>query len=304
MTEPTSWGGYWPAATTPFGRNGELDETAWRESVELYASFGVHGLLANGSSGEWFSQTHDERRRVAEIAAEQANGRFTVVVGCTAYTPSEVITLARDAAAAGVDGVLFTPPPYARPSEAEVLAFYEEVASRIEIPIMAYNWPRGTAVNMSTDLISSLTKIPNIVSIKDSTPDYQEHLDTLKQVGRDSQFFANYISRLGIAVLTELGGSGSIEGGALCAEHGVAFYEAFWRGDLDDARTHAEIYDAQLSSFIGYNFAGRFATQIPQIKAAMRLLGQPGGYPRRPYLDLDDAQTDRLRAHLKELRML
>lgn len=300
----TTWQGYWPAATTPFGRNGDLDETAWRESLDLFASFGVHGVLVNGSSGEWFSQTNAERRRVAEIAVEQVNGRFPVVVGCTGYTPETVVSVAKDAVAAGTDGVLFTPPPYARPGEDEVLAFYREVAAQVGAPIMAYNWPRGTGIDMSTDLIAALAQIPNVISIKDSTPDYQEHLGTLQRLGRNSQFFANYISKIGIGVLTELGGSGSIEGGALCAERGVAFFEAYWRGDIEAAREHGKVYDQQLSSFIGYDFAGRFGTQIPQIKAAMRLLGQPGGYCRRPYRDFDEEQTARLAAHLRSLGML
>lgn len=221
MSKNREWRGYWPASTTPFGRNGELDEQAWRESLQLMVAAGVHGVLVNGSSGEWFSQTVAERKRVAEIAAEEAGPSIPVVIGCTAYTPTEVIDLARSASSVGADGVLFTPPPYARPSENETFEFYETVAHAVEIPIMAYNWPRGTAVNMSTDLIERIAHLPNVKSIKDSTPDYAEHLTTLQRVGRDSAFFANYISRLGIGVMTELGGVGSIEGGWLCHESGV-----------------------------------------------------------------------------------
>lgn len=304
MTKNRAWRGYWPAATTPFTRSGELDEQAWREGLRLMVEAGAHGLLVNGSSGEWYAQTRDERYRVAEIAVEEAGSAIPIVVGCTAYTPAEVIDLAGAAATAGADGVLFTPPPYARPNEDETFEFYREIAEAIDLPIMAYNWPRGTAVNMSTDLIEKIASLPNVKSIKDSTPQYDEHLVTLQRVGRKSAFFANYISRLGIGVMNELGGVGSIEGGWLCAKNGVAFFEAYWRGDLEEARRLGDIYDAQLSSFIGYNFAGRFGTQISQIKAAMRLMGQPGGYPRAPYRDLDSDALAALRAHLKSLGML
>lgn len=304
MNTEKIWRGYWPAATTPFGKDGSLDEQAWRESLRHMVSVGAHGVLVNGSSGEWFSQTTAERQRVADISVEEAGARIPVVVGCTSYTPSEVVALAAHASSIGADGVLFTPVPYARPSEPEILDFYRTVAESVDIPIMVYNWQRGTAIDMSTDLMEKILQLPNIGAIKDSTPDYAQHLSTLHRLGRKTPFFANYISRLGIGVMTELGGVGSIEGGYLCHEHGVAFFEKYWAGDLDAAREHADIYDRQLNSFIGYNFAGRFGTQIPQIKAAMRLMGLPGGYCRSPYLDLDADAVARLREHLTSLGML
>lgn len=223
MENSRAWKGYWPASVTPFGKDGSLDTVAWRELLDLYKEQGVHGVLVNGSSGEWFAQSTSERKTVAEIAVEQAAGAYPVVIGCSQFTPDAVIELAAHAASVGADGVLFTPPPYAAPTELEILHFYQRVASSVDIPIMAYNWPRGTAVDMSTDLIGQLIEIPTVVSVKDSTPHYDQHLKTLAAHGRDSAFFASYISRLGIGVLAELGGSGSIEGGALGAEHGVAF---------------------------------------------------------------------------------
>ncbi|MCU1482829.1 MAG: Dihydrodipicolinate synthase [Subtercola sp.] len=304
MSDITPWRGYWPAATTPFEKAGPLDEIAWREQIDLYTSFGVHGVLVNGSSGEWFAQTLAERKRVAEIAVEQVNGAYPVVVGCSSFTPDAVVQLADHAAAAGADGVLFTPPPYAAPNEREIFLFYEEVAARTSIPIMVYNWPRGISLDMSQELLGKLARLDGVVSIKDSTPDYGRHLETLAALGSESVFFANYISRLGIGVMTELGGSGSIEGGALCAAEGIAFFNSFWAGDLEAARMHATVYEAQLASFIGYNFGGRFGSQIPQIKAAMRMLGQPGGYSRRPYQELDEAGLAGLRANLVAQHLL
>lgn len=303
MTD-TPWKGYWPASITPFGKDGSLDVTAWRELLDLYRALGVHGVLVNGSSGEWFAQSPQERRQVAEIAVEQADGAFPVVVGCSQFTPAAVAELASHAETIGADGVLFTPPPYVNPTEAEILHFYQEVAEAVEIPIMVYNWPRGTVVDLSPGLLADLARIPNVVSIKDSTPDYAKHLSTLATLGGTVGFFADYISRLGVGVLTQLGGSGSIEGGALGAAHGVAFYECMWSGDLEGARGHADPYAAQLSDLVGYNFAGRFGSQIAQIKAAMRMLGQPGGYCRRPLDELDDGAQAALRAVLQRHGLL
>lgn len=303
-TDSEAWGGYWPALTTPFTQSGALDETAWRETLHHMSSIGIHGALVNGSSGEWFSQTTQERRRVAEIAVEEANGDYTIVVGCSGYTPDQVLEVASHAADVGADGILFTPPPYARPDEREILEFYRTVVGRAELQTMVYNWPRGTGVDMSTELMASLAALPGVKAIKDSTPDYGAHLGTLQRLGGKSEFFANYISRLGIGVLSELGGHGSIEGGALCAADGIAFYKAYWQGDLEGARRFADRYEARLQGLIGENFAGRFGTQIPQIKAAMRMMGQPGGFCRSPYRELDADQTARLRKQLIKLELL
>ncbi len=251
MIDATPWRGYWPAATTPFTRSGELDLGAWREELQLFVDLGVHGVLVNGSSGEWFSQTLDERRQVAEVAVEAVDGAFPIVVGCTGFTAEAVFEVARGAADAGADGILFTPPPYVAPNEREILAFYTEVHDATDIPIMVYNWPRGTAVDLSTDLIAELIELPRVISVKDSTPDYQQHLTTLARLGRRSGFFANYISRLGLGVLGELGGDGSIEGGALGARDGVRFWESYWAGDLEAARQAADSYDAQITELVG-----------------------------------------------------
>ena len=123
-----TWRGYWPAAPTPFAADGRLDEEALRALVELYVEQGVHGMLVNGSTGEWFSQSPAERRRVASIAVQQVAGRCPVVIGVSAYTAIEAAELARHAASIGADGVLATVPPYVHPDPDETLVFYQQVS--------------------------------------------------------------------------------------------------------------------------------------------------------------------------------
>ena len=125
------WKGYWVAAPTPFMRDGAFDEGAWRKLLRLYHRQGVHGVLVNGTTGEWFSQADAERRRVAEIAVEELKGRMPVVIGCTTYTAAHTSDLGRHAREIGADGILSTPPPYAAPSTREVVAFYKAVAERV-----------------------------------------------------------------------------------------------------------------------------------------------------------------------------
>ena len=105
------WKGDWVAAPTPFTVQGILDENALRSVLRLYHDQGVHGVLINGTTGEWFSQTEAERRRVAEVAVEELGGKIPVVVGCTTFTPSQTIALGLHAREIGADGMLSTPPP-------------------------------------------------------------------------------------------------------------------------------------------------------------------------------------------------
>lgn len=289
-----TWRGYWPASVTPFAADGSVDYEAIDELCDLYQRLGVHGVLVNGSSGEWYAQTSDERNGVARRFIENLASIIPVVVCCTTFTARDTSALARGALAAGASGIAFSPPPYARPDERELLNFFEVAAAEIDGPVMIYNWPRGTGIDIPLHLMQEIAGIPNVKAIKDSTPDYGQHLQNLQTV-RGVDFFAHYISRIGLGVLQEVGGSGSIDGGSLGAPFGVPFYEAYWRGDLEEARGWAVRYDSFLSDLVGPGFVGRYASQVPQIKAAMALLHQPGGVARAPMM----APTNEALEHLR-----
>ena len=217
--DDVSWHGYWPAAPTPFTAEGALDEDAWRALLRLYVRQGVHGVLVNGSTGEWFSQSPAERRRVAEIAVAEVAGRVPVVVGVTAYTPAEAIGLARHAADTGAAGVLATPPPYVHPGAEEILGFFAEVSAATDLPFMVYNWPRGVTVDIGDhpDLVRRLADLPQVAAIKDSTGDWLRMLATVEAVADQVRVFGSFLHRRGLAVLLELGGDGNIDGGGLGA---------------------------------------------------------------------------------------
>jgi 4-hydroxy-tetrahydrodipicolinate synthase len=112
--EDVDWHGYWPACPTPFTADGALDLESLRALVEWYVGQGMHGIFVNGTSGEWFSQSPEERRLVAETAIDQVAGRVTVVIGCTSLTAKEAAELGRHAIAAGADGIGSTPPQLGR----------------------------------------------------------------------------------------------------------------------------------------------------------------------------------------------
>jgi 1-pyrroline-4-hydroxy-2-carboxylate deaminase len=282
------WKGYWAAAPTPFTASGALDEEAWRGVLRLYLSQGVHGVLANGTTGEWFSQTEAERRRVAEIAVEELSGRIPIVVGCTTFTPAGTVALARHAQQIGANGVLSTPPPYAAPTPREIVAFFAAISDQVDVPIMVYNWPRGVSVEITAQTALELARIEHVVALKDSTANQARALATLERVRDKLRVFGSFISRVGLGVLRGLGGDGNIDGGDLGARFAVAFYEAVWRGDFAAATIEADHYVTLMSQLIRPDWSGRFASPQAQLKAAMNLLGQPGGHVRPPLLALDD----------------
>ncbi|WP_405730742.1 dihydrodipicolinate synthase family protein [Streptomyces sp. NBC_01537] len=283
-----SWRGYWPAAPTPFAADGSLDESAWRALLRLYAEHGVHGVLVNGTTGEWFSQTPEERRRVAEIAVAELSGRVPVVIGCGAFTAAECVRYGEHARSIGADGILTTPPPYAHPSQEEIYAFYRTLAEAVDLPLMVYNWPRGTAVDITVDTLTRLAGLDTVVAVKDSSGDELKVADTCAALAGRVQVFGRFIHRRGMAVMAEFGGAGNIDGGGLGAPFAVPFYEAFWAGDMDRAREWSARYERLVSLLVNGDYSSRFASPTSQLKAAMRLLGQPGGHVRPPLLPLED----------------
>jgi dihydrodipicolinate synthase/N-acetylneuraminate lyase len=284
------WHGYWPAAPTPFTADGALDETAWADLIELYVTHGVHGVLVNGSTGEWFSQTTTERQRVVEIAVEVAARRVPIVVGVSSYTAAESSALARHAAAAGADGLLATPPPYVHPSPDEIVTFYDRVSSATDLPFMVYNWPRGVAVDIAglPGLTERLADLDQVVAIKDSTGDWLRMLSTVEAVSARVRVFGSFLHRRGLAVLLGLGGDGNIDGGGIGAPFAVPYYQAVERGDRASAEVHVDRYVSLSGSLIRPDYSGVFASPVAQLKAAMALLGQPGGHVREPLLPLTD----------------
>lgn len=286
-----TWHGYWPAAPTPFTADGALDEQGLADLMELYVANGVHGVLVNGSTGEWFAQSADERRRAAEVAIDAVAGRRTVVIGVSALTGAEAADLAKHAEAAGADGVLATVPPYAHTSSAESLEFYRRLTGATALPFMVYNWPRGVAVDLAATpgLMSDLADLEQVVAIKDSTGNWLNMLDTFEATADRVRVFGSLVHRRGLALmLGGIGGDGAIDGGGVGAPYAVPFFEAVEAGDRDLAEFWLEKYRAISGRLINPDYSGVFASPIPQLKAAMQLLDQPGGHVREPLLPLTD----------------
>lgn len=293
-----SWRGYWAACPTPYGETGELELDLLRALLDYYAEQGLHGVLINGTTGEWFSQSPDERRRVAETAAEHVAGRMTVVVGCTAYTAREVAELAGHAIAAGADGVASTPPPYCRPFPDETVAFFEEISrAQPQAPLMVYNWPHGTSVEIDAPLATRLAEIDSVVALKDSTPSFRQFVETTRAVVDRVRVFGPFMTSEGYAAMKTGGGDGTVGGGTIFGAPDPAFWEAHWRGEDAACRAHAARTDRLFERlWLPGGWAGKYGHYQSQLKAIMAIIGQPGGTVRPPRLPVTDPGS------LRELR--
>jgi dihydrodipicolinate synthase/N-acetylneuraminate lyase len=304
--DDVSWRGYWPACPTPFTTEGAYDADKHRALLEWYVGRGMHGVFINGTTGEWFSQDAAERRHVAETAIEAVAGRITVVVGCTAYTAREAAELGRHALAAGANGVGSTAPPYAKTYPDETMRYYADLAAGVEGPVMVYNWPHGTSIEIDAELADRLAEIDNVVALKDSTPSFEQFQETTRTVVGRLRVFGPFMSVAGLDFLLEAGGDGFIGGGSLWGAPDADFWEAVWRGDVDSAREHARRTDELFPKlWLPGGWGGHFGAYQSQLKALMKLLGQPGGEVRPPRLPVTDgASIARMREILVDAGLL
>lgn len=158
------------ALITPF-RDGAVDEDAFVALIERQIAAGIHGLVPAGTTGETSTLSHDEHKRVVELCVQTARGRVPVIAGAGSNATSEAIELARHAKTVGADAVLVVAPYYNRPSQEGLYQHYAAINDAVQIPVITYNVPGRTVVDIANETLERLSKLPNIVGIKDATAD-------------------------------------------------------------------------------------------------------------------------------------
>jgi len=162
--------GVFPALITPF-RDGRVDEDAFVRLVERQIAGGVHGLVPVGTTGESATLSHEEHRRVVELCVATAAGRVPVIAGAGSNSTAEAIELVGHAKAVGADAALVVTPYYNRPSQEGLYAHYAAINEAVQLPVLVYNVPARTSVDISNEVLARLAKLPNIVGVKDATGD-------------------------------------------------------------------------------------------------------------------------------------
>jgi 4-hydroxy-tetrahydrodipicolinate synthase len=228
MSQPM-FQGVLPALVTPF-RDGAVDEKAFEALVERQISGGVHGLVPVGTTGESATLSHEEHRRVVEICVKVASGRVPVVAGAGSNSTAEAISLVRHAKAVGADAALVVTPYYNRPSQEGLHAHYAAINAAVDLPVLVYNVPARTSVDISNETLAKLAVLPNIVGIKDATGDLGRASQQRLVCGKDwTMLSGNDDTALGYMAH---GGHGCISVTANVAPDAcAAFYRAALAGD-------------------------------------------------------------------------
>ncbi len=168
MTAKTSFRGSFTALVTPF-KNGSLDEKAFRDLVDWQIAEGTNGLVPVGTTGESPTLSHDEHKKVVEWCVEQADGRVPVIAGAGSNSTAEAIELSQHAEQAGADAVLIVTPYYNKPTQEGLYQHYKAINDAIGIPIIIYNIPGRSVIDMSVDTMTRLFECKNIAGVKDAT---------------------------------------------------------------------------------------------------------------------------------------
>jgi 4-hydroxy-tetrahydrodipicolinate synthase len=289
------WEGPITAMITPFDRDGELDERGLRAHVEFLIGNGIRGLVPNGCSGEFWSQTMPERKRVAEIVLDQAKRRVPVIPGVGANTTRDVIELAQHAREIGCDGVMVMAPSMVHPKKEDLFHHFKAVSDRVAIPMLLYNNPQDTGNDIPFDLVERLCDLEHIVAIKDSTFDYNVFWKTQCTLGDRMRIFIGPSTMFG-APAVQMGADGWVDAyGNVWPELTVAIYRA--AKDNDTARMRSlQKTGAALRTFLLHPEWNMYCA----IKAALNELGRSGGYPRLPLRPLTGAHLERMRRGLAE----
>lgn len=287
------WRGYWAACPTPFNGEVGIDTVELRALVDWYLDQGLHGLLVNGTSGEWFSQSDEERRLTAETVIDQVGGRIPVVICVTSYTARLAAELGSHAMEAGAAGIAATAPPYSKPLPEETVAFYQDLSDLTGAPILAYNWPHGTSIDIDGDLAEQIVDIDGVVGLKDSTPNAEQFRATTERIVGRARVFGNFMTVDGLDFVQRVGGDGMIGGGCLFGRPDPQFWEDVWSGSIESARLHAVATERLFEAlWAPGGWRGWYGGYQSELKAAMRMLGIPGGGAvRRPRLPIEDPDS-------------
>ncbi|MDD2875750.1 MAG: 4-hydroxy-tetrahydrodipicolinate synthase [Acidiphilium sp.] len=276
------------ALITPMHENGSIDEAALERFIEWQIAEGTNGLVPVGTTGESPTLSHEEHKRVVELTVKVANKRVPVIAGAGSNATAEAIALAQHAQSVGADGVLVVTPYYNKPTQEGLYLHYTAIADAIDIPIIIYNIPSRSVIDMSVATMARLAKHRNIAGVKDATANLTRPLHTAAACGPDFCQLSGE-DHTALAFLAA-GGQGciSVSGNIaprLCAE----LHSAWQHGDVAGAMA----IQARLLPLHDAMFA---ETNPAPAKYAASLLGYGVAHCRLPLAPLSEAARAQMRA--------
>lgn len=278
--------GVLPAIITPFKEDGELDEEGLRGNIEFFGDAGVSGIVPCGTTGESATLTFEEHNRVVEVAVDSS--KVPVVAGTGSNNTREAVELTRHAEDAGADAALLITPYYNKPNDRGMEAHFRTVAESCEIPLILYNVPSRTGINLKPELVAELAKIGNVVGIKEASGNLSQ-VSRIIELTQDEEFFVLSGDDVLTIPIVALGGRGVISVVADVAPRKmVAMVDAIFRGDLETARKiHYSLSPLAEALFLETN-------PIP-VKAATGMIGLAAGPLRLPLAPMSEKNEKRLK---------
>ena len=282
-----------PAMVTPLDDNGNVNERTLRKLTNYLINGRVHGLFVIGSSGEWYGLDINQKKKAFEIVVEETNGRVPIYAGTGAVTTKETVILTKMAKDVGVNAASILTPVFISPNQQELYHHYCDIANSVDIPILLYNNPGKTGINLTADLVERLSKIDNIIGIKDSSGDMTL---TGEYIRRTNDSFYVLAGRDTLILSTLIyGGKGSIAATAnIVPKIVVKIYEEYIKGNIKEAlKAQYDLAPLRLAFSLG---------SFPVvIKEGLKLIGIDAGSTFKPVEPMTEDNKMKLKKVLEEM---
>jgi 4-hydroxy-tetrahydrodipicolinate synthase len=284
--------GCYVAIVTPFNENGTVNEKALRSHIDFLISKGVAGIVPCGTTGESATLSWEEHNRVVDVALEQAKGRIQVISGAGSNNTAESLAAARHALEKGSDAILCITPYYNRPTQEGLYQHFKTIASQVNIPIVVYNVPSRTGVNLLPETLERLCEFKNIIAVKEASGNILQISEIHRRCG-DRLAILSGDDALTLPILA-CGGKGVISVVAnIAPEKLIAMVNAFFEHDMQTALSfHETLMPLSQAMFIETN-------PIP-VKTAMNLLGMNAGPLRLPLVPMNERNKAELSSVLQK----
>jgi 4-hydroxy-tetrahydrodipicolinate synthase len=283
------------AIVTPF-KNGKVDEKALGDLIEFHLKNGTDVIVPCGTTGESATLSHEEHHRVVEFTVKTVNKRVPVVAGAGSNSTEETVDLTKYAKKAGADGVLLITPYYNKPTQEGLYQHFKNVAESVDIPIVLYNVPGRTGVNMLPATVARLRTIKNIVGLKEATGDMKQVSEIIRLCGKDFDVISG--DDFTTLPLLCLGGVGAISVTANVVPADAArMFDAFTMGKMEEAlKIHYKMEPLHSAMFIETN-------PIP-VKTSLALMGKITEEFRLPLCRMAEVSKEKLRKSLKDYGLI
>jgi len=292
MTNTPAWGRLLTAMITPFDDDLAVNHPAAAQLARHLADTGSDGIVVAGTTGESPALSADEKITLLKTVLAAVGDRIAVIAGTGSNSTSESIALTRRATQAGAHGIMLVTPYYNKPPQAGLVAHFRAVAAETTLPVMVYNVPGRTSVNLLPPAVEQLAAVPNIVALKDAAGSLDQTTETLRRVPDGFRVYSGDDS-LTLPMMS-VGAYGIVSVASHVAGARIAaMMQRYVAGDTTGAaRLHRELFPL---------YKGLFATTSPiPVKAAVNMLGIPAGKPRMPLCELTAQESAQLAELLRQ----